>query len=140
MTPQETHNNDRLLLVVALFALYLIFSTLVGCTTTRFVPVNQIRHDIEYRDRYHTDSIYTTDSVIIFIKGDTLYRDRTRYLYRDRIRTDTILVHTTDSIPHIVEVERIVSITPRWAWYSLAISIITLCAIILSLFRKFKFL
>lgn len=138
MKAQENCNNDRLLLIVALFALYLIISILVGCTNTRYVPVNQVRHDIEYRDRYHTDSIHTTDSVIIFIKGDTIYRDHIRYLYRDRIRADTVLVQTTDSIPHIVEVERIVSVTPRWAWCSLAISIFTLCAIIITLFRKFK--
>lgn len=78
----------------------------IGCTTTKYVPVESVH--TEYRDRVNIqrDSIYLRDSIYIENKGDTIVIERWRDRWRDRILRDTMSVNTTDTIQHIVEVER----------------------------------
>lgn len=87
--------------VYILFAIIaLLFA--VSCTSTRYVPVESVRTEIEYRDRLQTrtDSIHITDSIYIKEKGDTILIERWRTQYRDRLVTDTatVFVSVTDSI------------------------------------------
>ena len=82
---------------------------LVGCTTTRYVPVPSVSVDSVYVDRFHRDSVYLHDSVFVnqYSKGDTVFVDKvvTRYRYKDRWRQDTVAVVRTDSVrvPYPVE-------------------------------------
>ena len=75
---------------------------LVGCTTTRYVPVPSVSVDSVYVDRWLRDSVYLHDSVFVnrWTQGDTVYVDKvmTRYKYKDRWRYDTISVLRTDSV------------------------------------------
>lgn len=85
---------------------------LAGCTVTRYVPT------VHYRDslvmRLQRDSVYFHDSVFVntHIKGDTVFRDRTKttILYKDRLRTDTVVVNRTDTVSVVQEVEK----SPHW--------------------------
>lgn len=80
----------------------LVVLLMAGCTTTRYVPtVREV-----YRNRVDTvnrvDSVVIRDSVVQFMKGDTVFleklKDRTllRYVYKTStdtlLRTDTIVV------------------------------------------------
>lgn len=78
----------------------------IGCTTTKYVPIESVH--TEYRDRVNVqrDSIYLRDSIYIENKGDTIVIERWRDRWRDRIIRDTMSVKITDTIQHIVEVER----------------------------------
>ena len=82
---------------------------LVGCTTTRYVPVPSVSVDSVYVDRFHRDSVYLHDSVFVnqYSKGDTVFVDKvvTKYKYNDRWRYDTVAVVRTDSVqvPYPVE-------------------------------------
>ena len=51
---------------------------LVGCTTTRYVPVPSVSVDSVYVDRFHRDSVYLHDSVFVnqYSKGDTVFVDK----------------------------------------------------------------
>lgn len=75
---------------------------LVGCTTTRYVPVPSVSVDSVYVDRWLRDSVYLHDSVFVnqWKKGDTVFIDKvvTRYRYKDRWRHDTVAVVRTDSV------------------------------------------
>ena len=70
------------------------------------VPVEKIVEKTSYQDRFFRDSIYLHDSIRVEVKGDTVFRDRYRYLYRDREIRDTVQVTVTDSIPYPVVVEK----------------------------------
>lgn len=87
---------------VAIIALLLC----VGCTTTKYAPIESVH--TEYRDRVNVqrDSIYLRDSIYIESKGDTIKIERWRDRWRDRIIRDTISVQRTDTIQNIVEVEK----------------------------------
>lgn len=86
---------------------------LVLCTSckTKYVPVESIRTEIEYRDRWQRDSIHVHDSIVIQSKGDTIFRDRWHTLYRDRFLCDTTYIYITDSVQVPYPVERPLS---RW--------------------------
>lgn len=93
-----------------LFAVVVVCTMLLGCKTTKYVPVAMT----EYRDRYihqtdsfvKTDSVWVHDSVSVVVRGDTIFNDRWHYKLKDRIvyksKTDTIRVK--DSVPYKVEV------------------------------------
>ena len=82
---------------------------LVGCTTTRYVPVPSVSVDSVYVDRWLRDSIYLHDSVYVNqrVKGDTVFVDKVvaKYKYKDRWRYDTVSVVRVDSVrvPYPVE-------------------------------------
>lgn len=82
----------------------LLVLSLIGCRTRiQYVPVESVR--TEYKDRLQRDSIYFRDSIIMREKGDTVFIDRWRYLYKDRLVTDTLLVSDTIRVPYPVEKE-----------------------------------
>ena len=96
----------------------LILSMFCRCTTTKYVPVT------EYKDRVvvktdsllKTDSVYVNDSVSVYIRGDTVFKDKYHLQYKDRYivrnKSDTLIVR--DSIPYKVEVGKQLSNTDRY--------------------------
>lgn len=103
-----------------------IISMLFGCKTTRYVPVESVR--TEYKDRVLTvhdtvrdsvlmlNDVYRHDSVLIRMKGDTVYVERWHTLLqssslqnraeRSKAAHDTLYVTRTDSVRVPVPVER----------------------------------
>lgn len=78
----------------------------VGCTTTKYVPVESVRVDSVYVARVERDSIFERDSVFVAVKADTVFFSRVQYRYRDRIVRDTLSVVQRDTITRVVEVEK----------------------------------
>ena len=95
----------------------LILSMFCRCTTTKYIPIT------EYRDRVvvktdsllKTDSVYVHDSVSVYIRGDTVFKDKYSIKYRDRFvyrnKSDTVIVR--DSIPYKVKTEKQLSNTDK---------------------------
>ena len=92
----------------AVLAIILLWS-IMGCTTTKYVPVETIR--IEYktvRDSFiQKDSIFLKDSVFIHSKGDTVWYEKwhTKYVdrWRDVVHTDSFIKHDSIQVPYPVE-------------------------------------
>lgn len=95
-------------------AVLIVISLLCGCKTVRYVPVETVRTDSVYVDRWQRDSVYLRDSVFVnrWVVGDTVYQDKvvTRYKYKDRWRYDTVAVVRTDSVRVPYPVEKDLSI------------------------------
>ena len=77
----------------AIFLLYIlaIVCLLCGCKQVQYVPVETVRLDSIYLTQTLRDSIVRYDSVYVRDKGDTLYVERWKYLYRDKVRVDTMV-------------------------------------------------
>ena len=73
---------------------------------TKYVPVESVRTEIEYRDKWQRDSIHVRDSIIIQGKGDTIFVDRWHTYYKDRLLRDTTYIYKTDSVQVPYPVER----------------------------------
>ena len=90
---------------------YTILLTLAICFTScrsiKYVPVETVRIEYKTRDSIRFDSIYQRDSVFLFVKGDTVYKEKYKYLYRYLTINNTDTVIKTDSIqiPYPVEKE-----------------------------------
>ena len=91
-------------------AVLIVILLLAGCKTVRYVPVETVRTDSVYVDRFARDSVYLRDSVYInrWTYGDTVFVDKVsvKYLYRDRWRHDTVAVTRRDSVQIPLPVEK----------------------------------
>jgi hypothetical protein len=108
--------------VILTIGLIIFFAT--GCKTrTILVPVKETK--IEYRDRLRVDSIYNRDTVEIYGKNDTIFKDVIKW--RERFRIDTVSVVKIDSIPYPVEVIQEVNKLTKWQrWRLNALNIIAI--------------
>ena len=73
----------------------MLFCILVGCKSTEKLQNINTETRIEYRDKYHRDSIYIRDSVIIYVKGDTVFKDRWHTEWKEKESGDTIILTDT---------------------------------------------
>lgn len=96
----------------------ILLAVLTGCKThTVYVPTERTK--IEYRDRHTLDSVFYRDTVNIFSRGDTIFKDVIRW--RERFRVDTVSVVKIDSIPYPVEVIQEVNKLTKWQRWRLTI-------------------
>ncbi|MFV0467817.1 MAG: hypothetical protein ACK5MK_02695 [Dysgonomonas sp.] len=87
---------------------------LIGCKTkTVYIPVESVK--TEYKNNYLRDSIYLHDSVSIYQRGDTVFRDKLRYIFTEKVKTDSVYIH--DSIPYIKEVTVKGDTIYKMKWY-----------------------
>jgi hypothetical protein len=82
---------------------------MVGCRTLPEPMAVRVERDSIYLRSVERDSVFVRDSVTIREKGDTVYRDRWRVEYRERVLRDTAYIERNDTITNVVEVERALS-------------------------------
>lgn len=91
-------------------AVLIVISLLCGCKTVKYVPVETVRTDSVYVDRWQRDSIYQRDSVFVnrWTAGDTVYQDKIvyKYVYRDKVKYDTVAILRSDTVRVPYPVER----------------------------------
>ena len=89
--------------------IYIILLTsaiwLTACRSVQYVPVETVRTEVQYKDRLQRDSIHVLDSIFMLVRGDTVFRDRYRTVYKDKLIQDTAYIHKSDSVqvPYPVE-------------------------------------
>ena len=106
MRCEHVYPACRAMSVMLLMIAAVIIATAVSsCTSTKYVPVELVRVDSIYLTIHHRDSIYLRDSVTIRQAGDTVYVDKVRYQYRDRLVRDTAYLYRDREVqvPYPVE-------------------------------------
>ena len=115
----------RLLVVLAA----LIFLT-AACQRSVYVPVEsgRYRSDSTAAATFRVDSVLRSDSVIIFLNGDTLISREVHNYHHYKTTHDTLTHVITDSVsvPVIVEVPAKLGAFDRfkldtWPWFTLAL-------------------
>lgn len=106
----------------------------VSCRT-QYVPVETVRTEYKTRDSIRVDSIYEHDSIFLFVKGDTVYKEKYRYKYRYLTinKTDTVMLTDSVQIPYPVEKQ-----LTRWQQMKIelggwAVGVIVILSIVLML-------
>lgn len=89
----------------------LLMSAIWSCRSVEYVPVETVRTDSIYINQMQRDSIYQHDSIYIREKGDTVWMEKYKYVYRDKLVRDTMYINRTDTICEPYPVERELS---RW--------------------------
>ena len=118
----KTETKRKIWAVILTIGLIIFFAT--GCKTrTILVPVKETK--IEYRDRLRVDSVCNRDTVQIYGKNDTIFKNVIKW--RERFRIDTVSVVKIDSIPYPVEVIQEVNKLTKWQrWRLSALNIIAI--------------
>ena len=71
---------------------------LVSCNSIKYVPIETVKINTEYRDRWLRDSIHVHDSIFMFMKGDTVFRDRWHVEYRNKLVYDTTYINREEDM------------------------------------------
>lgn len=119
--------------------LYIILLTIAICLTScrsiKYVPVETVKTEYKTRDSIRFDSIYEHDSIFLFVKGDTVYKEKYRYKYRYLTIniTDTVMLTDSVQIPYPVEKQ-----LTRWQQMKIelggwAVGVIVILSIVLML-------
>ena len=116
-------------LIFIIFSLLLV-CILIGCKSTEKLQNINTETRIEYRDKYHRDSVYIRDSIIIHVNFYTVYKDRWHTEWKEKETGDTVIL--TDTVYIEKEVFREKSEPPN-NWKE-----ITILIIIAILIFKFK--
>jgi len=104
---QKEYVMKYIRILAVFFLLLWALLWLTGCKQVQYVPVETVRLDSIYLTQTLRDSIVRYDSVYVRDKGDTLYVERWKYLYRDKVRVDTMVSVRVDTlaVPYPVEKE-----------------------------------
>ena len=100
--------------LLVIIAVALIGYALTSCSPkVRVVPVERTR--VEWRDRLRLDSVYVHDSIYLTEKqaGDTIYKTKEVYRWRDRWSVDTINTGRVDGI-RVTEVVEVPAKLTAW--------------------------
>lgn len=78
---------------------------LSSCRSIQYVPVDTIKTECKYIDRIQHDSIYQKDSVMYYVKGDTVFVDKYKYLYKYLFinKVDSFVKVDSIQVPYPVE-------------------------------------
>ena len=123
--------------------IYLILTTilclfLLGCKSkVIYVPIESVKTEKEYIDKWHRDSIYVQDSVYFAIKGDTIYKEKYKYIYKDKIVRDSILVSDSIYVDRPIPVDVEVPYYPKWLVWLAIIGVIGSLFTIAPFIKKF---
>lgn len=125
-------------IVLAPFMCLLI---LCSCKT-KYVSVETVKIDTIYINKLQRDSIYMYDSVFVKDKGDTVFVEKYKYLYRDKLVRDTLYINRTDSVQVPYQVEKELT---RWQQFrmdfggwAIVIVIITILIVVGRMVYKLK--
>lgn len=121
---------------------FVILLILVGCSTTKYVPIETVR--TEYKD--NIKEVHTTDSVVdtrfVYVKGDTVIDWRDRIKWKGKEVHDSIYIEKTDTIREPYPVERQLS---RWEQTKMDLGgiamgglLVAICIAVMWLVKRFK--
>lgn len=76
-----------------------------SCRSTQYIPYETVRVEKDYINHTQIDTLRQTDSIYIHEKGDTVYVEKYRYIYRTINKIDTLNTERCDTIkePYLVE-------------------------------------
>ena len=92
----------------------LVLLLLSGCASTKYVevPVNRVK--VEYMNKTKIDTLIQKDSIITLLKGDTVFLEKYKYLYRIKEVRDTVAKTDTITTVQTIEVEKKVNELKNW--------------------------
>lgn len=89
-----------------------LFTLLLSGCKTRTIIQEVERIKIEYKDRLRVDSVYNSDTTLIFSKGDTVHFETIKWRNKYQFIRDSVLL--IDSIPYPVEMPIYINELTNW--------------------------
>lgn len=99
-----------------IYLILLLSLILSACNTVRYVEVPVPEIHVEYRDRVSVDTIIRNDSTIIRERGDTVFLEKFKYIYRTKELRDTVNITDTVTVVKKIEVTKEVNRIKAWQY------------------------
>lgn len=135
--------KDKDFIYVLIWTAVLLFLLLVlASCKTKCVSVPEVHTEyVSKKDSiYLHDSIHVSDSIIMYMQGDTMFKTiyLNKYVFRDRYKYKTDTVIKTDSISYPVErnFTRLEHIKIQYFGYILIVAIFSVVGLVLWLFSR----
>ena len=120
-----------------IFLVCVVLLLLLSCKSkTIYVPKETLK--TEYRDKYIHDSIHYYDSIYVKEKGDTFLIEKYKYIYKDKLRTDTVCKTDSIAIPYPVIETKEVNRLHSWQIILMILGCVLLGYLGYKLVRLFK--
>lgn len=124
--------------IIYTFLLLSILLNLSSCKTRYIeVPVETIKKEEGYIDRWNRDSIFVQDSVFFAIKGDTIYKEKYKYIYKDRIMRDSVYISDSIYVEKPIPVDVPVPYYPKFLVILSSFGVLAFLYLLYKLFRLF---
>jgi hypothetical protein len=111
---------------------------IASCKQTEYVTIPSLERDSIYITKTERDTLLVRDSVFVKDRGDTVYVEKWKTIYKSRVSTDTMSIERTDSIPYPVEVVKERRYIPKTIGILALLGAVAIGAIILWLINKFR--
>ena len=111
---------------------------LSGCTATKYIEVPIDRVKIEYRNNISVDTIYRNDSTIIREKGDTIFLEKYKYIYKVKELKDTINITDTTTVTKPIEVVKEINKLYTWQIVLMVLGGVGIIILVYLIIKKFK--
>lgn len=111
---------------------------LSGCTATKYIEVPIDRVKIEYRNSISVDTIYRNDSTIIREKGDTIFLEKYKYIYKVKELRDTINITDTTTVTKPIEVVKEINKLYTWQIVLMVLGGVGIIILVYLIIKKFK--
>ena len=121
----------KLRIILCILLVMVLMSIICSCRSVQYVPVESVRTEIQYKDRLQRDSVHIRDSIFMYQRGDTIFKDRWHTEYKDKLVMDTAFIYKNDSIPVPYPVEKQLN---KWQQLKMDIGGISIGGIIVLLF------
>ena len=82
------------------------FCLLLCACRTEYIPIEVVRVDSLYLSKLLRDSVFIRDSVYVKDSGDTVFVDKAKYVYVNKILVDTFYIERVKEVEVPVPVER----------------------------------
>lgn len=140
----------------ALLLTAVLLLLLASCTKTVYVPVERVKTvtttvvdsfvEVVTPPESVTNTTTDTTSVIATryatstatVSNGVLTHNLTQHARKDSVKTQTVYIHETDSVPYPVDVATTKEVVPQWAWWALAVSFLTVSFIITTFLIKIR--
>lgn len=109
---------------------------MVGCKHTEYVTVEKTKTDTLYNNKVIHDITIINDSTYIYIKGDTVFRDRTQKIHVYHFDTDTLYKSNYIKVPEPYPVMQNVNILTWWQKLLMFIGAVTILFFIIKIFHS----
>ncbi len=102
---------------LALITILVLLHMMTSCSTTKYVEVPVTKYVTKHTTDIVRDSVYVRDSVSVWMKGDTVFKDR----WRDRVRDlrGTLIVNDTvrDTITKPYYITKTNTVEKELTWF-----------------------
>ena len=100
--------------IICIVVLLIVLWLFTSCKSkTVYVPVESVK--TEYRDKLVKDSVHILDSVFLYLRNDTVFFNKYRFVYKDKLTKDTVNLKDTIRIPYPVKGDTVY--INRLKWY-----------------------